>query len=63
LRDRLTAFSDEHGRLVDIATQAYSAIKTGNVGLSGATGTLLTHTLSELRSLGERALSEIQTEG
>src|ERR1700676_4014327 len=59
LRDRLGAFSDEHRRLVDIVTQAYSAIKTGNVGLTGATGTLLTHTLSELRSLGERSLSEI----
>ena len=63
LRDRLTAFSDEHRRLVDIATNALSAIRTGNVGLTGATGTLLTHTLGELRSLGERALSEIQTEG
>ena len=62
LRDRLSAFSDEHGRLMDIATQAYSAIRTGNVGLSGATGTLLTHTLSELRSLGERTLSEIHPE-
>lgn len=63
LRDRLTTFSAEHGRLADIATNAFSAIRTGNVGPTGATGTLLTHTLSELRSLGERALSEIQTEG
>jgi hypothetical protein len=62
LRDRLSAFSDEHGRLMDIATQAYSAIRTGNVGLSGAACTLLTHTLSELRSLGERTLSEIHPE-
>jgi len=59
LCDRLTAFSDEHRRLIDIATQAYSAIRTGNVGPIGATGTLLTHTLNELRSLGERSLSEI----
>jgi hypothetical protein len=58
LGDRLAAFSDEHRRLVDIATQAYSAIRTGNVGLTGATGTLLMHTLSELRLLGGQSLSE-----
>jgi|SRR5579862_1485905 len=56
-RDRLTAFSDEHRRLVDIVAQAYSAIRTGNVGLGGATGALLSHTLSELRSLPERFLA------
>ena len=60
LHDRLSAFSDEHGRLVDIAIQSYSAIKTGNVGLTGATGTLLIHTLNELRSLAERTLPEIR---
>jgi hypothetical protein len=60
LHDRLSAFSDEHQRLVDIAIQSYSAIKTGNVGLTGATGTLLIHTLSELRSLAERTLPEIR---
>jgi hypothetical protein len=60
LHDRLSAFSDEHLRLVDIAIQSYSAIKTGNVGLTGATGTLLVHTLSELRSLAERTLPEIR---
>jgi hypothetical protein len=60
LHDRLNAFSDEHQRLVDIATQSFAAIKTGNVGMAGATGTLLEHTLSELRSLPERTLPEIR---
>jgi hypothetical protein len=60
LHDRLRAFSNEHRRLVDIAIQSYSAIKTGNVGLTGATGKLLIHTLSELRSLVERTLPEIR---
>lgn len=59
LHMRLEAFSDEQRRLVDIAIQAYSAIKTGNIGLTGATGALLIHTLSELRSLAERTLPEI----
>jgi hypothetical protein len=62
LHQRLISFSDEQRRLVDIAVQAYSAIKTGNVGLTGATGTLLMHALEELRSLAERILPEIRTE-
>ena len=59
LNDRLSAFSDEHRRLLDIATQSFSAIRTGNVGVTGATSTLLIHALEELRSLAERSLSEI----
>jgi hypothetical protein len=55
-RERLGAFSDEHRRLVDIAIHSYSAIRIGNVGLCGATGTLLIHTLEELRSLAETHL-------
>jgi hypothetical protein len=46
--------------LVDIAIQSYSAIKTGNVGLTGATGTLLVFALNELRTLPERTLPEIR---
>ncbi len=52
-------FVDEQRRLVDIALQAYAAIKTGNVGFTGATGTLLVHALNELRSLAERIMPEI----
>ena len=60
LQQRLTVFSDEHQRLVGIALHAYAAIKTGNVGLRGSTGTLLFHTLEELRSLAARTLPEIR---
>ena len=56
----LDSFAEEHRRLVDIASQAYSAIRTGTIGLSGATGALLAHTLTELRSLAERTLPEIR---
>jgi hypothetical protein len=59
LQQRLAFFSGEHRRLVDIALQSYSAIKTGNVGVTGATGTLLNYTLQELRSLTDRSLPEI----
>ena len=60
LQQRLAFFSDEQRRLVDIALQAYSAIKTGNVGVTGATGTLLIHALVDLRSLTDRTLPEIR---
>jgi hypothetical protein len=51
-------------RLVDIAINPYSATKTGNMALSGATGALLVRALDALRSLPDRILTEIrQPEG
>src|ERR1700693_3481643 len=60
LQQRLITFSTEHRRLVDIASQSFSAIKTGNIGVAGATGTLLSHVLDELGSLAERTLPELR---
>jgi hypothetical protein len=60
LQQRLVVFAAEHRRLVDIADQSLTAIRTGNIGISGATGTLLAHALDELRSLTERTLPEIR---
>jgi hypothetical protein len=60
LQQRLHYYSVDHRRLVDIALQSYAAIRTGHVGVTGATGTLLFHTLEELRSLAERTLPEIR---
>jgi hypothetical protein len=59
LQQRLVVFAAEHRRLIDIAIQSLTAIKTGNIGISGATGTLLHHALEELRSLTDRTLPEI----
>jgi hypothetical protein len=59
LQQLLTAFSQEHHRLSDIAIQSLAAIKTGNIGISGATGTLLGHALEELRTLNERDIPDI----
>lgn len=59
LHQRLLIFAAEHRRLMEITLQSFNAIKTGNIGISGATGTLLTHTLDELRSLTDRTLPEI----
>jgi hypothetical protein len=60
LQQRLVAFAAEHRRLIDIAIQSLTAIKTGNIGISGATGTLLAHALDELHSLTDRTLPEIR---
>jgi hypothetical protein len=59
LQKRLVVFAAEHLRLIDIAIQSLAAIKTGNIGISGATGTLLAHALEELRSLTDRTLPEM----
>jgi hypothetical protein len=59
LQQRLVVFAAEHRRLSDIADQSLTAIRTGNIGISGATGTLLAHALGELRSLTDRTLPEI----
>jgi hypothetical protein len=60
LQQRLVAFSAEHRRLIDIAVHSLDAVKTGNIGIAGATGTLLAHALGELRSLTDRTLPEIR---
>jgi hypothetical protein len=58
-RQRVDAFAVENRRLIDIATQSFTAIKIGNIGINGATGSLLTHALAELRSLADRSVPEI----
>jgi hypothetical protein len=69
IADAVTAFAsggkgaasdqaDDLRQLADTAIQAYSAIKTGNIGLTGATGALLMHTLTELRSLADQSLPQ-----
>lgn len=60
LRGRAVNYADEQLRLLNIAIHSYAAIKTGNVGISGATGNLLVSTLEELHSLAERSLPEIR---
>ncbi len=60
LQQRLVIYAAEHRRLIEIAIQSLAAIKTGNIGISGATGTLLAHALDELHSLTDRTLPEIR---
>jgi hypothetical protein len=60
VQQRLGTFASEHQRLIAIAVQAVSAIKTGNIGMNGATGALLDHALEELGSLADRTVPEIR---
>ena len=59
---RLDAFENEHRRLIDMALRAFAAIRTGNVGLTGSTGALLHHAITELQRLAQLALSELRAE-
>lgn len=47
---------DEQRRLLNTALQAFTALKTGNLGLRGATGTLLEMSLTGLRDLVDKSL-------
>ena len=62
LQARLDAFENEHRQLIDMALRAFAAIRTGNVGLTGSTGALLHHAITELQSLTQLALSELRAE-
>jgi hypothetical protein len=53
---RLSILREEHRRLVEIAIQASTAMKTGGLGMAGATGALLMHALTELQSLSDQSL-------
>jgi hypothetical protein len=48
---RLVDYAADHRRLLAIARQSFTAIKTGNIGIGGATGALLELTLTQLDAL------------
>lgn len=52
--ERLSVLREEHRRLVEIAIQAFTAMKAGSLGMAGATGALLMHALTELQSLSDQ---------
>lgn len=60
LNQRLGFFAHELRNLLNSATLALTAIKTGNVGLTGATAAVLDRSLIGLRSLIDRSLCEVR---
>ena len=59
---RLDTISEEHRRLVFVATQAYSSIRSGQVGVTGPTSNLLMLALDELRHMAEQTIPDINVE-
>ena len=60
LHDRLGSLADEQRMLLDTALRALDALKVGNIGLMGATGSVLEDSLLKLRDLVDRSLPEIR---
>lgn len=60
LNERLGFLAHELRNLIHTASLAVAAIKTGNVGLKGATGAILDRSLIGLRSLIDRSLAEVR---
>jgi signal transduction histidine kinase len=60
MNERLGVLAHELRNLVQTATLAVSALKTGNVGLNGATGAVLDRSLIGLRSLIDRSLADVR---
>ena len=60
LHERIGALGDEQRKLVETALKALEALKVGNIGLSGATGSVLEASLTKLRDLVDKSLPEIR---
>ncbi|HEY8242078.1 MAG TPA: HAMP domain-containing sensor histidine kinase [Casimicrobiaceae bacterium] len=60
--ERLGNLAHEMRNFIHTATLAVSALKTGNVGLKGATGSVLDRSLISMRDLIDRSLAEVRVE-
>jgi hypothetical protein len=60
MHERMGTLAEEQRDLLDKALKALYAIKVGNIGLTGATGTLLEDSLMKLRDFIDRSLPEIR---
>ena len=60
LHERMGTLADEQRKLVETALKALEALKLGNIGLMGATGTILEASLIKLRDLVDKALPEMR---
>lgn len=60
LNERLGFLAHDLRNHLHTATLALTAIRSGNVGLSGATGSVLSHSLIRLRTLIDRSLADVR---
>ena len=60
--ERLGNLAHEMRNLIHTATLAVSALKTGGVGLNGATGSVLDRCLISMRNMIDRSLAEVRVE-
>jgi hypothetical protein len=56
---QLDTISEEYRRLVFVAIQAYSSMRSGQVGVTGPTSNLLMFALDELRHMAEQTIPRI----
>ncbi|MFM0205598.1 HAMP domain-containing sensor histidine kinase [Paraburkholderia fungorum] len=63
MHERLGFFAHELRNFLQTATLAFTAAKTGNLNLSGATGSVLERSLDGLRDLIDHSLEEFRTAG
>lgn len=60
LHERMGNLAEEQRKLLQTALKALDALKTGRIGVTGATGALLEDSLLKLRDLVDRSLPEIR---
>ena len=60
LHERMGTLAEEQRKLLNTALKALDALKVGNIGVMGATGTLLEDSLIRLRDLIDQSLPEIR---
>jgi signal transduction histidine kinase len=60
MNERLGVLAHELRNLLNSATLALEAVKSGNVGLTGATGGVLDRSLKGMRDLIDRSLAEVR---
>lgn len=60
LHARMGTLADEHRKLIGTALKALDALKVGNIGLMGATGTVLEDSLRKMQELVDKSLPELR---
>jgi hypothetical protein len=60
LHERMGALADSQRVLIERALKALEVLKTGSLGIAGATGAVLEDSLMKLRELTDKALPELR---